>query len=132
MTLDHSPVQPSPSTTVLVVDDEPALCNSVRMILELEGYHVRTATSGPQALAEARREPPAVVLLDLHMPGMDGWQTYAVLHEQIPELPVVFMTGKSRVWQEADAHHATGALPKPFDVDLVLDTIGRFIPASAP
>jgi hypothetical protein len=47
-------------------------------------------------------------------------------------VPVVFMTANDRVWRAAADHHAAGALPKPFDVDLVLDTVARFIPAPAP
>jgi CheY-like chemotaxis protein len=120
------------NVTVLVVDDEPALCKAVRMILELEGYRVATVTSGPEALERASSERPALVLLDLNMPGMDGWQTQAALHAQAPELPIVFMTAANRVWREASDHHAAGALPKPFDVDGVLDTVARFIPSPAP
>jgi CheY-like chemotaxis protein len=129
-----TPVADAPSATasVLVVDDEPALCQALRMILELEGHHVATATDGVSALTEAARTPPAVVLLDLQMPGMDGVQTQAALRAQLPTVPIVFMTANHRVWQAAADHHAAGALPKPFDVDLVLDTIARFIPAPAP
>lgn len=122
---------PTARATVLVVDDEPALCNALRMILELEGLHVTTATDGAAALAEAAREPPAVVLLDLVMPQMDGYQTEAALHALHPEVPVVFMSSRDRVWQAAAAHPAAGALPKPFDVDLVLDTVARFLPPPA-
>lgn len=123
---------PAASATVLVVDDEPALRKALQMILELEGHRVRTAADGPTALVEATREPPAVVLLDLVMPGMDGFQIQAALQAQLPAVPVVFMTANDRVWRAAEAHHAAGALPKPFDVDLVLDTVARFIPAPAP
>jgi two-component system response regulator MprA len=123
---------PTASASVLVVDDEPALCQALRMILELEGHHVATATDGVTALVEAARTLPAVVLLDLQMPGMDGFQTQAALQAQLPTVPIVFMTAKHRVWQAAADHHAAGALPKPFDVDLVLDTIARFVPPPAP
>lgn len=126
----HPDVTVRPS--VLVVDDDRALCTALRMILELEGHRVATATSGRAALAQAAADPPAVVLLDLKMPGMDGYQTQSALQAQLPAVPVVFMTARDRVWREAAAHHAAGALPKPFDVDLVLDTVARFIPAPAP
>ena len=116
---------------VLIVDDEPALCQALRMILELEGHCVRTAPDGAAALAEAKREQPAVVLLDLEMPRMDGYQTHAALHAMHPEMPIVFMSTRDRVWQATTAYQAAGALPKPFDVDLVLDTVARFIPAPA-
>jgi CheY-like chemotaxis protein len=118
--------------TVLVVDDEPALCKAIRMILELEGYRVATATSGEAALASAISEVPALVLLDLHMPGMDGWQTQTALQAREPRLPIIFMTTGDRVWQEATDHRAAGALAKPFDVDGVLDAVARFVPSPAP
>jgi two-component system OmpR family response regulator len=93
---------------------------------------VLTATSGRAAITQAALDPPAVVLLDLSMPGMDGYQTQAALRAQTPDVPVVFMSTRDRVWREAAAHQAAGALPKPFDVDLVLDTVARFIPPPAP
>jgi CheY-like chemotaxis protein len=127
-----TPAAPTATATVLVVDDEPALCQVLRMILELEGHRVCTATDGVTALAEATREPPAVVLLDVQMPGMDGYQTHAALRDRLPAVPVVFMTSRDRVWQAAATHQVAGALPKPFDVDLVLDTVARFIPSPAP
>jgi two-component system OmpR family response regulator len=131
MTTDPAADAPSASATVLVVDDEPALCKALQMILELEGHRVRTAPDGVSALVAATEEPPAVVLLDLMMPEMDGYQTEAALHVRLPHVPVVFMSSQDRVWQAAAAHPAAGALPKPFDVDLVLDTVARFIPAPA-
>ena len=119
---------------VLVVDDEPALCQALRMILELEGHCVRTAPDGVTALAEATREPPAVVLLDLVMPRMDGYQTQAALHAMHPEVPIVFMSTQDRLWQASAADHVAGVLPKPFDVDLALAhqdiddyTLGAFL-----
>ena len=116
---------------VLIVDDEPALRQSLRMILELEGHCVRTAADGVAALAEATREQPAVVLLDLEMPRMDGFQTQAALHALYPTVPIVFMSTRDRVRQASTTHQAAGVLPKPFDVDLILDTVARFIPAPA-
>jgi DNA-binding NtrC family response regulator len=123
---------PTARATVLVVDDEPALCKALQMILELDGHRVTTAHDGATALAVATREPPAVVLLDLVMPTMDGYQTEAALHALLPDVPVVFMSSRDRVWQAAATQNAAGTLPKPFDVDLVLDTVARFIPAPSP
>ena len=117
---------------VLIVDDEPGICQAIRLILELEGYAVATAASGAEAIDQAVVEPPSVILLDLGLPDADGRQVQARLREIAPETPVVFMTAYHRVWREAETHNAAGALPKPFDVDGVLDTVGRFIPNPAP
>jgi DNA-binding response OmpR family regulator len=118
--------------SVLVVDDEPAICKAIRLILELEGYAVTTAASGAEALDRAATELPAVVLLDLGLPDGDGVRVQARLRALAPELPVVFMTARQRVWQAAATHQAAGALPKPFDVDGVLAAVGRVLPNPAP
>jgi DNA-binding response OmpR family regulator len=118
--------------SVLIVDDEPAVCKAIRLILELEGYAVATAASGADAVQRVATEPPGVVLLDLGLPDADGREVQARLRELAPEVPVVFMTARHRAWQEAETHRAAGALPKPFDVDGVLETVGRFLPNPAP
>lgn len=117
---------------VLIVDDEPAICKAIQLILELEGYTVATAASGADALDRVLAERPGMVFLDLGLPDADGREVQARLRTLAPDLPVVFMTARHRVWQEAETHRAAGALPKPFDVDGVLETVGRFIPNPAP
>jgi two-component system response regulator MprA len=131
MTMTPIADAPTARATVLVVDDEPALCQALRMILELEGHRVMTAVDGATALAAATRDPPAVVLLDLVMPQLDGYQTEVALHALLPAVPVIFMSTRERVGQAAALHPAAGTLPKPIDVDLVLDTVARFIPSPA-
>lgn len=64
---------------ILVVDDEPPLRLLVQKILELDGYAVKTAASGMDALKEVRREQPDLVILDLSMPGIDGFATCSML-----------------------------------------------------
>ena len=59
---------------ILVVDDEAAIRDALRMILEYEGYEVASAADGPAALAELESNPPDAVLLDIKMPGMDGFE----------------------------------------------------------
>ncbi len=125
-------VEASVAPGVLVVDDEPAICSAIRIILELEGYRVLTAGDGQAALAQVAAAHPRVVLLDLRMPGLDGWQTYARLQQLAPTLPVVVMSAGERLRQHTAARQAAGVLAKPFDVDGVLDTVARFIPAPAP
>jgi two-component system KDP operon response regulator KdpE len=78
---------------VLVVDDEPRIVNFMRMNLELEGCRVLTATSGREALDKAREEMPDVVLLDIMMPGMDGFETLRRLRT-FSQVPVLILTAK--------------------------------------
>jgi two-component system, OmpR family, KDP operon response regulator KdpE len=78
---------------ILVVDDEPRMVRFVRMNLELEGYQVSSANSGMEALEKARDELPDLVLLDVMMPGMDGFETLERLRE-ISTIPVIMLTVK--------------------------------------
>ena len=115
---------------VLVVDDNEAIREMIQQVLEVEGFRVSTAANGQEALEQIVEQPPAMVLLDLQMPVLDGWQTQARLREVRPELPVVFMTAGNRARVEAEKHHAAGYLAKPFNLVDLLDTVERFATAS--
>lgn len=78
---------------ILVVDDEPRLVNFMRMNLELEGARVASASNGRQALERAREDMPDVVLLDIMMPEMDGFETLRRLRE-FSQVPVLILTAK--------------------------------------
>ena len=79
--------------TVLVVDDEPRMVQFIAMNLELEGFHVITASDGHQALAKLTRERPDVVVLDIMMPDMDGFETLKRIRE-VSAVPVIFVSVK--------------------------------------
>ena len=112
---------------VLIVDDDPAIRHAVAMMLEDEGYAVITAANGVEALDRIKESAPGLVLLDLQMPEMDGWQVQGRLRQIMPELPVVFMTAGYRARAEAERHAAAGYIAKPFDMDHLLDVVGRFV-----
>ncbi len=114
------------SPHVLVVDDEPGIRGFVHAILQAEGYSVAIAANGQQALERIAEQRPDVILLDLSMPVMNGWQLNEYLRERRFEIPVVFMTAGFSARAEAQAHGAADYLAKPFDVDTLLDVIGRF------
>ena len=115
---------------VLVVDDNEAIREMIQQVLEVEGFRVSTAANGQEALEQIVEQPPAMVLLDLQMPVLDGWQTQARLRQERPELPVVFMTAGNRARVEAEKHHAAGYLAKPFNVTDLIDTVERFAEAT--
>ncbi len=77
--------------TALVVDDEPYLVDLVRLNLEAEGYHVVTAPNGLEALARLKADLPDVVILDVMMPEMDGFETLARIRE-VSSVPVIMLT----------------------------------------
>ncbi|GAB4110587.1 MAG: response regulator transcription factor [Roseiflexaceae bacterium] len=79
---------------VLVVDDEQRLINFMRMNLELEGCRVISATNGREALDRAREEMPDLMLLDIMMPGMDGFETLRRLR-QFSQMPVLILTARA-------------------------------------
>lgn len=81
------------SKKILVVDDEARLVNLVRGYLEQEGYEVRTASDGRQALFVAREEKPDLIVLDLMMPEMDGWE-FMRLHRQENNTPIIMLTAR--------------------------------------
>ncbi len=78
---------------ILVVDDEPIACKTLRQFLESRGYRAFTAYSGDEALALYRQEKPDLVLLDIRMPGKDGLQTLRELKTLDPEAGVFMVTG---------------------------------------
>jgi two-component system, OmpR family, KDP operon response regulator KdpE len=80
---------------ILVVDDEPRMVNFMRMNLELEGTRVISAPNGKEALERVREELPDVVLLDIMMPGMDGFETLRRIR-QFSQTPVLILTAKDQ------------------------------------
>jgi DNA-binding response OmpR family regulator len=81
------------SKTILVVDDEPRLVNMVRGYLAQEGYRVVTAKNGREALFAARDHQPDLIVLDLMMPEMDGWE-FMRLHRQERPTPIIMLTAR--------------------------------------
>jgi len=84
---------PEAKRTILVVDDEPRMIQFIRMNLELEGYRVVQATSGLDALNQVRDELPDLVVLDVMMPDLDGFETLRLLRET-STVPVIMLTVK--------------------------------------
>ncbi len=109
---------------IMVVDDEPKIRKLLREALELQHYDVFTAASGPDALAQLRRQPVDLVLLDLMMPVMDGYEVYHLLKEnpQTKEIPVIIVTAKGeRKDRQLGINGASyNYLAKPFEIDTLL------------
>jgi len=78
---------------ILVIDDEGAIRDSLRMILEYEDYQFVGAASGQEGIAAVQRERPDLVLLDIKMPGMDGLEVLRKLHAMDETLPIVMISG---------------------------------------
>lgn len=79
---------------ILVVDDEPSIRTTAAAILSSKGYEVRTASSGFAALAELRRALPDVIISDLTMPHMSGFELLSVIRRRFPQIAVIAMSGE--------------------------------------
>src|SRR4030042_1074169 len=79
---------------VLVVEDEPALLETLEYNLARQGYQVCVATNGVDALATARREQPDLIILDIMLPGMDGLEVCRVLRQEMT-VPILLLTAKT-------------------------------------
>ncbi len=110
---------------ILVIDDEAAIRDSLRMILEYEGYEFLGASTGPEGIAIAERESPDLVLLDVKMPGMDGLEVLTRLKATQDSLPVVVISGHATVATAVEATKlgALDFIEKPLATDRVLLTI---------
>ncbi|MDH3746476.1 MAG: sigma-54 dependent transcriptional regulator [Acidobacteriota bacterium] len=115
--------------TVLVVDDEASIRESLRMVLEYEGYRVEEATSGEQALDRVRASAPEAILLDIKMPGMDGLEVMTSLHERGYDVPILIITGHGDVATavEATRNGAYDFFEKPLERERVLVSLRNAI-----
>jgi two-component system nitrogen regulation response regulator NtrX len=107
--------------TICIVDDEPAILNSLSSILEDEGYQVIVATNGVEGMKVVRSDSPDLVLLDIWMPEMDGLETLKRLRSQFPGILVVMMSGHGSIETAVKATKlgAYDYLEKPLDLEKV-------------
>ncbi len=120
-----------PDLWVLVVDDDPYIRDVVAQLLEGEGYQIKEATNGAEALGvvnEAQHQPN-VILLDLMMPVMDGWEFARRLQEHIPPLniPIIVLSAARLPNERLTVLGARALLAKPFDVDELLEQVARLM-----
>src|ERR671936_2300257 len=120
-------------TRVLVIDDEAPIRLLCRVNLEADGMQVLEASDGPTGLEKARNEGPDVILLDVMMPGLDGWQVAEELldDETTNNIPIVFLTARAELRDRARGLDVGGIdyVTKPFNpielASLVRDLLGR-------
>jgi DNA-binding response OmpR family regulator len=114
--------------TILVVDDEPAIVDLLIEILADAGYVAYSAPPGALALAAIARYPPALLLLDVRRPAMDGAALIARVREVAPAtMPIVMMTTAPREVGPRLVPEWTELLDKPFDLDHLLDCVARHV-----
>jgi DNA-binding response OmpR family regulator len=121
---------------VLVVDDDPVIVRLLEVNLRIDGYEVETATRGEQALERATETSPDLLILDIMMPGLDGWETCRRLRENpaFAGTPVVFLSARS---QDDDRSGdldlgPVAYLTKPFDPVRLMELVRRMLGAQSP
>jgi len=116
---------------LLVVDDEPKLLKAVALTLSAEGYEVMTARSGADAFVSVNQSIPDLIISDIRMPGMDGYEFVQILRsdERTALIPIIFLTAKGQR-QDRITGFRSGVdayVTKPFDPDELLAVIGAIL-----
>jgi diguanylate cyclase (GGDEF)-like protein len=114
----------TPKADILVVDDKPENLHLLSEILMMEGYNVRKAVNGKMALMAVKTVPPDLILLDIMMPGMDGYQVCKELknNQNLAKVPVIFLSALNDVFDKVKAFGSGGVdyITKPFQMEEVL------------
>lgn len=111
---------------ILVVDDDEATRAAERQVLTEDGFRVTEARDGEEAMRAIRTDPPALVVLDIQMPGVDGPSFARELRTTLRRVPLVILTGVDDAKHEADRCNAEAYLRKPFDAPELLKVVRRF------
>ena len=118
--------------TVLIVDDDPKLREYIRVNLEMEGYAVKEAGSAEEGLAVLDESTPDLVLLDVMMPEVDGWEMLRRVQERhgVGGIPVIMFSGKvdKGAAEEATSRGAHGFIGKPFNPHELIDQTKQLLP----
>jgi CheY-like chemotaxis protein len=112
---------------VMVIDDDADIREMIKVLLEVEGYRVVTAIDGVDAMEKLSREEPALILIDLMMPRMDGEQFIVALRQRgLTKVPVIVMSGHSVSGKRSDKFRGHPCLTKPVEIDDLMAVVRRF------
>ena len=127
----HAGPQAALGARMLVVDDSPTICAVIGKMLRQDGYAVLKATSGKEAIELARSERPALIFLDIVMPGMNGFAVLRALrHDPLTRgIPIVMISGNPQATEQfyVQRFGADDFMQKPFDRDEVYLRIGQLV-----
>ena len=121
-----------PKRKVLYIEDEMAMIDLVRLILRPMDFEIIGAEGGQQGLDMARAEKPALILLDLMMPGLDGWEVLRHLRadDELAAIPVIVITVRTRGMDQASGLDVAGVedyITKPFSQMRLLESVQRVL-----
>ena len=119
--------------TIMVVDDDPNIAQLVRLYLEKEGFDVSIQVRGDEALAAFQKNPPSLMLLDIMLPGMDGWQVCRAVR-QISNIPIIMLTAKDETFDKVLGLElgADDYVTKPFEGKELAARVKAVLRRSAP
>jgi two-component system cell cycle response regulator CpdR len=115
---------------ILVVDDEPAICGAIKMMLEYDGHAIQTASNGKEAMSLLEQRTFDVVITDYSMPEMRGDALAAAIKQRLPNQPVVMITAHADLLK-ASGNPLTGVdflISKPFSLEDLRTAIARVLP----
>jgi len=120
------------SSKIMVVDDEPDTVGLVTLVLESEGYEIMPAYNGKDALDMLNDTKPDLILLDIMMPDIDGWDVYRSIREnnETKDIPVVMLTAKAQSIDKMIGLHVIGAdgyITKPFGRRELVDGVKKHL-----
>ena len=118
---------------ILVVDDDPNIAQLVKLYLEKEGYEVTVETRGDEAVAAFQKNPPSLMLLDIMLPGMDGWQVCRAVR-QTSNLPIIMLSAKDETFDKVLGLElgADDYVTKPFEGKELVARVKAVLRRSAP
>lgn len=119
---------------ILCIEDEPEMIDLIRLILGRRGFEVIGAAGGKEGLEKVRREPPDLILLDLMMPDMDGWEVYQQIKadDKIKDIPVIVVTAKAQSIDKVLGLHIAKVddyIAKPFSPQDLLNSVDKVFSA---
>ncbi len=115
---------------VLIVDDEPDTLELVKLVLESGGFGTMLAASGMEALAQIERTKPDLVLLDIMMPDMDGWDVFRKIKEKDSKIPIAILTAKAQNIDRLLGLHVLKAddyITKPFGKNELINKVRKLV-----
>ncbi|MCA8971008.1 MAG: response regulator [Planctomycetes bacterium] len=121
--------------TILIIEDEKLIIVSTQMVLEAVGYRVESAMNGEDGIKTAKEVKPDLILLDIMMPGIDGWETLTRLKRDpdLTNVPVIIFTARehARGHQKSNDMGAAGYFRKPFEPDELIELVEKHVGQSA-
>src|SRR5262245_29536712 len=119
-------------SSILLIEDDPAIVVTLRRLLSEEGHHVEIETRGDAGLERARSEDFDVVITDMKLPGLNGLNLVRELHTALPRLPIILITahGTTETAIEATKSGAYDYLVKPFEVPELIELVEHAVASS--